>query len=199
LAASMRMALMRFNRNARAEGSRLGLLMLVLARIGRADECLVDNCPLGLVVALDILHHPALMDITLSNEEPAAVQRDGLQIGGVPWPKKCPFVLEAAQVPICRVKFDGPNGSWGNGAFAGQDLEEGKTAAVYVGLHYSLDTGLSVDELALGNHNATIFNESKPKAGGIASGRWRGCFLQCKNNCRRSQSRAKTNRLLERR
>jgi hypothetical protein len=108
----------------------------------------------------DILRHPVLTNLTFSKEQSATVQGVGLPIGGVPLPSNCPFASEAQQVPIWNVKPDGPNGSWGNGAFADQDIEPGQLAAVYVGLDYSYKSSRDVCELAPGNHNATLFDGS---------------------------------------
>jgi hypothetical protein len=108
----------------------------------------------------DILRHTVLTNLTFSKEQSATVQGVGLPIGGVPLPSNCPFASEAQQVPIWNVKPDGPNGSWGNGAFADQDIEPGQLAAVYVGLDYSYKSSRDVCELAPGNHNATLFDGS---------------------------------------
>ena len=112
----------------------------------------------------DILRHPVLTNLTFSEKQAVAVQGDGLPIGGVSLPAGCTFESDGArQVPIWKVKPDGPNGSWGNGAFADQDIAKGQFAALYVGLDFSMDTGRDVDQLAPGNHNVTIFDGSTAK------------------------------------
>ena len=108
---------------------------------------------------------PALTSVVFSKAESDTVKKDGLLIPGRMGPEGSP--VAGVRFPAWRVKPDGPNdshdGSWGNGLFAEEDLQDGQAACLYVGVGISLEQ--SLDQWPPSRFNVSVFDgsESNPR------------------------------------
>ena len=103
--------------------------------------------------------HPALTHLIFTKEVQDAVQRGGYLIPGRRGPPGSKY--EDQECPPWLLKPDGPNGSWGTGAFATKPIRAGQLSGWYVGLAHSMQiTQSSLHEYPPGIANVTVFDGS---------------------------------------
>jgi hypothetical protein len=107
------------------------------------------------------LKHPALTHIIFTKDVLDAVQGDGYLIPGRNGPAGSG--LEHLTSKAWLLKPDGPNGSWGTGAFAAQDIRKDELAGWYAAIAHDMSSTISLDEYPPCFANVTIFDGTKPE------------------------------------
>ena len=90
------------------------------------------------------LKHPALTHIIFTKDVLDAVQGDGYLIPGRNGPAGSG--LEHLTSKAWLLKPDGPNGSWGTGAFAAQDIRARELAGWYAAIAHDMSSSVSLGE-----------------------------------------------------
>jgi len=107
------------------------------------------------------LKHPALTHIIFTKDVLDAVQGDGYLIPGRNGPAGSE--MEHLTSKAWLLKPDGPNGSWGTGAFAAQDIRKDELAGWYAAIAHDMSSTVSLDEYPPCFANVTIFDGTKPE------------------------------------
>ena len=99
--------------------------------------------------------HPAISQRVWSPAQCADLNGGGTVLSSRMGPPGSPW--EGIRFPAWRLAPDGPDGSWGIGAFSEEDLNRDTFAALYLGIYSSLKGGPSEGEWAPGRNNVSLF------------------------------------------